>query len=331
MSSTQTYKPKVLIVGAGIGGISLAILLEKVGIPYQVFERTSEMKFLGSAIALTAYSMPFLKQIGVYDDFLKIAKEFWTFDQYNERREFEFKMDIYPIFEIFCHVKGDNKPYSWMTVNTADNRICWIVIEYLEQESSKANDSYRSSEWGREATESMCKLIYDYPITVGAEGSQMAMEQLLDKTPKHLISKVMEEKIHIASGAGTTNAMQDAVVLSNWIAALPHLDDQDTEKIFEEYKKERYPVVMATYYVGRTFSKVAGTSLISRIVRFLTKNVPKFLWMIVLKIMAESRPQVWFLKLVEDRGTVRPTDQPSLKKNLAMVAAKRFIPKSVPE
>ncbi|KAF9308471.1 hypothetical protein BG003_011053 [Podila horticola] len=125
--------------------------------------------------------------------------------------------------------------------------------------------------------------------------------------------------------------MQDAVVLSNWIAALPHLDDQDTEKIFEEYKKERYPIVMATYYVGRMFSKVAGTSLTSQIVRFLTKNVPKFLWIIVLKIMAESRPQVWFLKLVEDRGTVRLTDQPSLKKNLAMAAAKGLIPKSVPE
>lgn len=78
----------------------------------------------------------------------------------------------------------------------------------------------------------------------------------------------MLQQIHIASGAGTMNAMQDAVVLSNWIATLPHLDDQDTEKIFEEYKKERYPIVMATYYVGRMFSKVAGTvRLISSLVQ----------------------------------------------------------------
>jgi len=47
LSSTHTSKPKVLIVGGGIGGMSLAILLEKAGIPYLVFERTSEMKFLG--------------------------------------------------------------------------------------------------------------------------------------------------------------------------------------------------------------------------------------------------------------------------------------------
>jgi len=53
--------------------------------------------------------------------------------------------------------------------------------------------------------------------------------------------------------------MQDAIVLSNWIAALPHLDDQDTEKIFEEYKKERYPVAMAAYFNGRLLSKIPGT------------------------------------------------------------------------
>ncbi|KAG0335515.1 hypothetical protein BG000_007460 [Podila horticola] len=47
-SSTQTYKPKVLIVGAGIGDVPLAILLEKAGIPYQDFEQISEMKFLES-------------------------------------------------------------------------------------------------------------------------------------------------------------------------------------------------------------------------------------------------------------------------------------------
>lgn len=40
-------KPKVLIVGAGIGGITLAILLQKAGYPYAVFERAKEVKPLG--------------------------------------------------------------------------------------------------------------------------------------------------------------------------------------------------------------------------------------------------------------------------------------------
>lgn len=58
----------------------------------------------------------------------------------------------------------------------------------------------------------MCKLIYDYPITVGPEGSQMTMGQLLDKTPKHLISKVMlEEKVFLTRYHGRTVLLGDGM------------------------------------------------------------------------------------------------------------------------
>lgn len=40
-------RPKVLIVGAGIGGLTLGILLQKGGIDYQIFERAKEVKPLG--------------------------------------------------------------------------------------------------------------------------------------------------------------------------------------------------------------------------------------------------------------------------------------------
>jgi len=47
ISSTDVKRPKVLIVGAGVGGITLAILLEKAGVPYDVYERAAEVKPLG--------------------------------------------------------------------------------------------------------------------------------------------------------------------------------------------------------------------------------------------------------------------------------------------
>lgn len=40
-------KPKVLISGAGLGGLTLAILLKKAKIPFLVFERAHEVKPLG--------------------------------------------------------------------------------------------------------------------------------------------------------------------------------------------------------------------------------------------------------------------------------------------
>lgn len=39
--------PRVIIVGAGLGGLFLAILLDKAGIPYDIYERASSVKPLG--------------------------------------------------------------------------------------------------------------------------------------------------------------------------------------------------------------------------------------------------------------------------------------------
>jgi monoamine oxidase len=39
--------PRVLIAGAGFAGLFLGILLEKAGIPYEIFERTAEIRPLG--------------------------------------------------------------------------------------------------------------------------------------------------------------------------------------------------------------------------------------------------------------------------------------------
>lgn len=39
--------PKVLIVGAGLGGLTLGMILQKTDIPYEIIERASEVKHLG--------------------------------------------------------------------------------------------------------------------------------------------------------------------------------------------------------------------------------------------------------------------------------------------
>ncbi|KAG0042408.1 hypothetical protein BGZ83_000498 [Gryganskiella cystojenkinii] len=65
--------PYVLIVGAGIGGLFLAMLLEKAGIKYEIFERAPEVKALGSIMGINANILPVLEQLGIYEEFEKIA------------------------------------------------------------------------------------------------------------------------------------------------------------------------------------------------------------------------------------------------------------------
>jgi 2-polyprenyl-6-methoxyphenol hydroxylase-like FAD-dependent oxidoreductase len=47
MTAPQT--PSVIIVGAGLGGLMLAILLEQINVPYHIFERATKVKPLGTA------------------------------------------------------------------------------------------------------------------------------------------------------------------------------------------------------------------------------------------------------------------------------------------
>jgi hypothetical protein len=45
--------PHVLIAGGGLAGLFLGILLERAGIPYEIFERTAEIKPLGNCTLTT--------------------------------------------------------------------------------------------------------------------------------------------------------------------------------------------------------------------------------------------------------------------------------------
>ncbi|KAF9903718.1 hypothetical protein EC991_003412 [Linnemannia zychae] len=68
MTSTLTQKPlTVMIVGAGLGGLTLALLLEKAKIEYRVYEKAAVVKPLGPNI------MPLLTQLDLLDEFCKLS------------------------------------------------------------------------------------------------------------------------------------------------------------------------------------------------------------------------------------------------------------------
>ncbi|KAG0342030.1 hypothetical protein BG000_007223 [Podila horticola] len=87
-------RPKVLIVGAGIGGLTLGILLQKGGIDYQIFERAKEVKPLGSAIALGANVHGIFTQLGIYDEFVELGKPCPLVQTFNSELELLYISDF---------------------------------------------------------------------------------------------------------------------------------------------------------------------------------------------------------------------------------------------
>lgn len=68
----STNTTDILIVGAGIGGLTLAAICHKLNIPYLVLERSEKITPQGAGISLSANALRVLDQLGIFDD---IAKE----------------------------------------------------------------------------------------------------------------------------------------------------------------------------------------------------------------------------------------------------------------
>ncbi|NML31713.1 FAD-dependent monooxygenase [Paraburkholderia antibiotica] len=66
---------KIAIVGAGIGGLTLALALREHGIDAQLYEQTDELREVGAAVALSANATRFYDRMGLRAAFEKVCAE----------------------------------------------------------------------------------------------------------------------------------------------------------------------------------------------------------------------------------------------------------------
>ncbi|KAK3832359.1 MAG: hypothetical protein J3R72DRAFT_454209 [Linnemannia gamsii] len=77
--------PKVLIVGAGLGGLTLAILLERMGdVDYEIFERSTSLKPYGAGMIIGPNILPVFEQLGLLDEITKVSFPRKSMDIYQE-------------------------------------------------------------------------------------------------------------------------------------------------------------------------------------------------------------------------------------------------------
>ncbi|GJJ77179.1 hypothetical protein EMPS_09538 [Entomortierella parvispora] len=194
--------PHVLIVGAGIGGLFLAILLDRAGIPYQVFERAPEVKALGSVLGINANILPVFEQLGFYEEFEKIS---------------------IPLLSLDLRY-GNNKPIARLAVDCRD----LIGYNYMMFARSKLYDFFLSKVpaerihfskkvmsflQNRDGAMIRCSdgTTYHGDILVGADGAYSAVRQSLFKQlqNKSLLPQVDTKELNkgYTCLVGTTNSL----------------------------------------------------------------------------------------------------------------------------
>ncbi|KAF9428772.1 hypothetical protein BGZ94_001092 [Podila epigama] len=86
-------RPRVLISGAGIGGLTLAILLHKADIPFDIFDRSEDLHQDGNPRSNSPYTALF-RQLGIYEEFLKLGIPTDTIHVYKENLNHSFSLDF---------------------------------------------------------------------------------------------------------------------------------------------------------------------------------------------------------------------------------------------
>ncbi|KAF8977380.1 hypothetical protein BGZ46_007420 [Entomortierella lignicola] len=90
----MTVQFKVLIVGASFGGVTLAMLLERAGISYELFESHPSVPTLGSAVILGPTVMPLFEQLGLLHKVHAISKKLKTMHLVEENMQRIGEIDL---------------------------------------------------------------------------------------------------------------------------------------------------------------------------------------------------------------------------------------------
>ncbi|KAF9541476.1 hypothetical protein EC957_003036 [Mortierella hygrophila] len=208
MPDSQTVKsPKVIIAGAGLAGLTMAILLEKAGIEYQVLERSSEIQqTLGGAIILSFNVMPLMEQFGILDQIEAISFPIETTMIYKE--------DMEVIREI--NLRSNRKMVGYGTQVIPRPQLHAILLALVPKEKILVNKSIESLVQDTESVTVTCedKSTYTADILIGADGSDSGTRRALykDMEKDGITPKIIEEenKTLYMSVFGTTDPMDPA-------------------------------------------------------------------------------------------------------------------------
>ncbi|GJJ68650.1 hypothetical protein EMPS_00996 [Entomortierella parvispora] len=168
--------PRVMIAGAGLAGLFLAILLDKAGIPYEIFERDSGVKPLGSIMSLSANILGAIDQMGLLDELEAIS-----FPAGSPNLMYE---DM-KIIATFDNTNTSSK-IGYDFLNFSRPKFHQLLLSKVPAEKIHYNKKVMSMIQNREGVMIRCAdgTTYHGDILVGADGAHSGVRQGLYQTLK---------------------------------------------------------------------------------------------------------------------------------------------------
>ncbi|KAF8927159.1 hypothetical protein BGZ58_010587 [Dissophora ornata] len=194
---------KVLIVGAGIGGLLLGLCLEKANIDYVILERDQRPEIPKATFQLTFNTLYSIEQLGLLDEVMAISKPVAQIALRKHNLSVIGKIDCLYFKERYGH-------YSYVVQRT---EFCQLLIARMRPDRIL---------WGLKVLETVsgdmgvqCRCANGHveqgDILVGADGAHSAVRQNLYRTlrEKNLLPKVDQESMKFTQNAviGLTNPL----------------------------------------------------------------------------------------------------------------------------
>jgi salicylate hydroxylase len=105
----SSQRLRIAVIGAGVGGLTLAIALRQRGLATNVFEQASELNEVGAAVALSANSTRELRRLGILDAIAAVSTE-PTELIYRHWRD-GHRIAAYPVHHDLCYQKRFGAPF----------------------------------------------------------------------------------------------------------------------------------------------------------------------------------------------------------------------------
>ncbi|KAG0210645.1 hypothetical protein BGX28_009071 [Mortierella sp. GBA30] len=202
--SDSQLRPHILIVGGGIGGLTLAILLEHARISYTVLERSTSVRLLGSAIALGPGVLPLFEQIGILEEIEKQSRPVARGMVWSEK--------LVPIMDL--DHRATQKRYGFLTRVISRPTLYQILLSKVPAEKMHMGKKIVSMTQPSMVQEEDERQKHQYPVSVscadgsefygdivvGADGAYSAIRQLLYQQ--------IEDDFNSASVSPTSQAVQ---------------------------------------------------------------------------------------------------------------------------